>query len=217
MAKFESWYKPGQFAGAAGEAGGLPDFRKRQREEAEFYAKYGSSPGKIQEVARLTETYDPKVLEGGQIPAIAPSTRPHGWWTDPVKGPHRDPGQPATTLTAQQQGAVKRFGDFRSLLESAMGPKAATPRAGEDEGKRLEAVLVMLAKKPFLSPQETAIRDAAWKKWTQLRGITIPEGLATEPEDGSTWWKPWTWGGKKTTPSGPGSGGGMPGLPGFED
>ncbi len=191
MAKFESWFPSGQFDPRGGGEAGLPDFRKRRAEEAEFYARYGMSPAELKEAERLRGEY-PGTLPAGQ--------RPKG-------------ATPPANITSQQQGVLNRYGDFRSLLDTALGAggrRAPAGGADEDERKRLEAMMGAYKGK-VLSPQEEAEIQAIKKRWYQLSNIPMPEAGGEAERDWSIW-KPTTWpvwGGKKTPP---GSAGGLEGL-----
>jgi len=170
MAKFESWFPSGQFdARGAGGSTGLPDFRKRRAEEAEFYARYGMSPAEFKEAERLRGDY-PGVLPAGQ--------RPKG-------------EVPPAGLTGKQQGVINRYDDFRSLVDTALGSggrRGSAGGAGEDERKRLEAMLKMLYAIPTLTPQQEKMRIETERRWSALSGQPIPEGVAGSlPEKKSAW------------------------------
>lgn len=100
-------------------------------------------------------------------------------------------GAPRPMPTPEQKKA-------QSAIYATAGQPETNVRggAGEDERKRLEAVMGLYGKKAFLSPKEEAELEAIKKRWAALSGIDMPEGLSNEVEEPSTWYKPWTWKGK---------------------
>lgn len=165
MPKFESWFPSGQFDPKGGGEAGMPDFRKRRAEEAEFYARYGLSPAEFKEAERLRGEY-PGTLPKGQ--------RPKG-------------ATPPSTITPQQEGILSRYGDFRDTLDFALGVggrRGAGESAADAERKRLEAMMAIYKGKDVLSAEEQAHVAALREAWNKLSGIKTPETLPEEEDEG---------------------------------
>ncbi len=157
------------------------DDEKRWR-ELQYQLSVGSPMGQTNKAIEAMQMLGQISGAGGTKPAASPFKS----WLDAPEA-----AAPRPMLTPEQRAAQSR------MLSQAGAPTA--PRAGgrgsvEDERKRLEAMLGMLYKdKHNLTDQQKIMMNAAQKRWSELSGFKMPEGVSSEtPRDWSIY-KPWTW------------------------
>ena len=151
---------------------------ERRWRELQYQLSVGSPMGQTNKPIEAMQMLGQISGAGGTKPAADPFP---SWLNAPAAA------APRPLLTPEQKAAQSR------IYASAGGPTGRGGGGeGDDERKRLEAMLGAYKGKAVLSPQEEAEVKALKEKWYKLSSMAMPEGLSGN-EEVSKWYNPLTW------------------------